>query len=179
MPRADPAAKRLCISGTKVLLPRFTPPKLTIAVGPAKLVETLGFCWGFETGHTHGKSAAVVRRELFLRLDGPSARGHDFGVRLPAYRKEVLRYLREQGATEEQSTMMLRHFGSESAVPHRQPPFCLPRHTRRRLWSCHSPSINGSSSSRSATSSGCKFSFGSTDRVNWSFGPNSSGAWMI
>jgi hypothetical protein len=66
VPRADPAAKRLCISGTKVLLPRFTPPKLTIAVGPAKLVETLGFCWGFETGHTHGKSAAVVRRELFF-----------------------------------------------------------------------------------------------------------------
>lgn len=115
--------QRLGISGTKVLLPRFTPPKLTIAVGPAKLVETLGFCWGFETGHTHGKSAAVARRELFLRLDGPSARGHDFGVRLPAYRKEVLRYLREQGATEEQITMMLRHFGSKSAVSHRQPPF--------------------------------------------------------
>lgn len=102
-----------------------------------------------------------------------------FGVRLRTYRKEVLRCLREQGGTEEESTMMLRHFGSESAVPHRQPPFCLPRHTRRRLWSCHSPSINGSSSSRSATSSGCKFSFGSTDRVNRSFGTNSSGAWMI
>ncbi len=68
----------LAYRGRRFLLPRFTPPKLTIAVGPAKLVETLGFCWGFETGHTHGKSAAAARRELFLRLDGPSARGHDF-----------------------------------------------------------------------------------------------------
>lgn len=109
--------------------------------------------------------------------------------------------MREQGVTEEQITVMLfdvpcrcfenvrtyssetaarvRHCGSKSAGRHWQPPFCLPRHPRRRPWSCHSPSINGSSSSRSATSSGCKFSFGSTDRVNRSFGPNSSGAWMI
>lgn len=70
--------RELAYRGRRFLLPRFTPPKLTIAVGPAKLVETLGFCWGFETGHTHGKSAAAARRELFLRLDGPSARGHDF-----------------------------------------------------------------------------------------------------